>query len=158
MAQILAGRSGIDAIHLLSHGTVGAVDLGSLLLDKTQLALHQGELQQIGQSLSPDADFLIYGCNVGAGEAGRQLVNELAITTGADVAASTNLTGSADLGGDWNLELATGNIDTRPLVDEKTAKLYTDVLSITGTNRYLSNGRQCHRCWWPQICKPECNL
>ena len=32
MAQILAGRSGIDAIHILSHGTEGSVQLGALNL------------------------------------------------------------------------------------------------------------------------------
>ncbi|MBS0356191.1 MAG: DUF4347 domain-containing protein [Proteobacteria bacterium] len=130
MAQILAGRSGIDAIHLLSHGKAGAVDLGSLLLDKTQLALHQSELQQIGQSLSPDADFLIYGCNVGAGEAGRELVNDLAIATGADVAASNDLTGAAALGGDWDLEVKLGNIETAVVVDSRLAGLYASVLDI----------------------------
>ena len=55
---------------------------------------------------------MIYGCDVAQTDAGRALIDSLARLTGADVAASTDLTGSALLGGDWDLEYANGDIET----------------------------------------------
>ena len=55
-----------------------------------------------GAALTADADILIYGCNVAQSDAGRSLIDALARLTGADVAASDDLTGHADLGGDWD--------------------------------------------------------
>jgi hypothetical protein len=46
----------------------------------------------------------IYGCNLAASEDGKALVDSLARLTGTDVAASDDLTGSLDKGGDWELE------------------------------------------------------
>ncbi|MGZ5559831.1 MAG: Ig-like domain-containing protein, partial [Methylobacter sp.] len=131
IASILAGRTGIDALHLISHGSEASVNLGSLLLNESDLSSHLNELQSIGQSLSKDADILLYGCNIGAGEDGRQLIDDLAVATGADIAASNNLTGSSTMAGDWNLEVKQGVIDTTVVVDQNTANLYLDVLDIS---------------------------
>jgi len=35
--QILAGYSGLDAVHLISHGNDGAVTIGNATLDKSSL-------------------------------------------------------------------------------------------------------------------------
>ena len=51
-----------------------------------------------------------------AGEQGQAFVTALATATGADVAASIDSTGSADLGGDWQLESDTGNVESAALV------------------------------------------
>ena len=40
-------------------------------------------------------------------------IERLGGLTGADVTATTNLTGSRALGGDWNLECSTGAIEAR---------------------------------------------
>jgi hypothetical protein len=69
IAQALAGRSGIDALHIVSHGSEGAVSLGSLMLDAGKLDAYRDDLQAIGRSMSADGDILLYGCNVGAGTA-----------------------------------------------------------------------------------------
>ena len=37
MAQILNGRSGLDSIQIISHGSVGALYLGSTVLDASTL-------------------------------------------------------------------------------------------------------------------------
>jgi len=58
------------------------------------------------------ADLLIYGCNLAATAEGESLVNALARLTSADVAASDDLTGSAKLGGDWELEYRTGTVES----------------------------------------------
>ena len=114
MAEILAGRSGIDAIHLISHGSEGAVQLGTVTLDEATLQSRQADLGTIGQSLGEDGDLLLYGCNVAQGPAGIDFVGKLAQATGADVAASDDLTGAAAKGGDWVLEY-TENIGSTSL-------------------------------------------
>lgn len=133
IATILAGRSGIDALHIISHGASATLDLGALTLNNESLAAHQAELSAIGQSLSADGDILLYGCDVGAGTAGKVFIDQLAGATGADVAASTNLTGSAALGGDWNLEISSGHIETKAVVDPALAAHYQQVLAINST-------------------------
>ena len=62
-------------------------------------------------ALSDDADILVYGCNFAAGEKGAEAVMLLAGLTGADVAASEDLTGAARQGGDWDLETRIGLIE-----------------------------------------------
>jgi large repetitive protein len=132
MAAILAGRSGISALHLVTHGSAGTIELGTTTLDADTLAQHQAQLQAIGSSLTAGGDILLYGCDVGAGEQGQAFVSQLAGATGADVAASSNLTGAAALGGDWNLEVQSGNIEAQPVVDAHLAAAYLDTLALTG--------------------------
>jgi hypothetical protein len=116
IAQWAAGQSGLDAIHILSHGSEDAVDLGSMRLTEASLgnSTTQAELAQLGRALTADGDLLIYGCDVAAGD-GVQLVAGIARATGADVAASADTTGAARLGGNWKLEVHHGDIDTRAL-------------------------------------------
>ena len=93
LAEILGDRSDIDAIHIISHGDQGELRLGTGVLN---LASMQGdyadELAIINQALTEEADFLIYGCNFGEGVIGQEAATLLAGLTGADVAASNDLT------------------------------------------------------------------
>jgi hypothetical protein len=130
IAAIVAGRSDIAALHLVSHGSEAALKLGSLLLDANTLPERAADLRDIGRSLSPDADILLYGCQVGAGS-GRDFVGELALITGTDVAASDDRSGAAALGGDWALEVVQGTVDTAVAVGPELAELYRDVLDIS---------------------------
>ncbi|MGZ5077721.1 MAG: DUF4347 domain-containing protein, partial [Methylobacter sp.] len=130
MAQVLDGRSGIDAIHIMSHGSEASVGLGSLTLTAKNLSAHAADLETIGQALNPNADILLYGCDVGKGSDGAAFISALAQTTHADIAASNDATGSARLGGDWTLEVVQGNIEAQPVITSAVADLYQHVLSI----------------------------
>jgi hypothetical protein len=112
IAQALAGRSGLDAIHLIGHGAAGALQIGGTLLDAGYIAAHADALAGVGSSLNGDGDILVYGCDTGAGTVGDTFLHSLAAATGADVAASTNPTGGAAAGGDWNLEASVGQVGT----------------------------------------------
>lgn len=118
MVSALAGRSGVDAVHVLTHGAPGAINLGSSVLSNATLHETSAALQTIGQSLSADADILFYGCNVAANDAGKQLVSQLAALTGADIAASDDLTGAQAKGGDWTLEMHAGSVEAEALAVE----------------------------------------
>ena len=101
MAAYLADKHDIDAIHVLGHGTSGRAQLGTATLSSDTLAQYAEHLSQIGQSLTPDGDLLFYGCNVAQGDSGQAFIEQIAQLTGADVAASTDLTGAEALGGDF---------------------------------------------------------
>ncbi len=67
LRDYVSERQDISAIHILSHGGEGSLQLGTTLLDANNLGDYQAQLHQIGQSLALDGDILLYGCNVGAG-------------------------------------------------------------------------------------------
>src|SRR5512147_3344236 len=72
MADILAGRHNIDAIHLIGDGTDAEMHLGSSFLTQESISTqYAGLFQQIGQSLSANSDLMIYGCDFGHGDAGQ---------------------------------------------------------------------------------------
>jgi CSLREA domain-containing protein len=115
ITQILAGRTGFSAIHIISHGSDGALQLGGAAV--TDLSAYDDSLKLWSNALTEDADILLYGCDVAADSKGKAFVNQLSQITGADVAASTDLTGGAAQGGDWTLEYETGQIETTSLSD-----------------------------------------
>lgn len=118
MATTLSGRSGIDAIHLISHGSAGQLQLGTGTLNAESMSgEYVDALATIQQSLSEQADILVYGCGFAEGDTGQAAVNLLAEMTGADVQASTDLTGNILLGGDWDFEVSTGTIETALAID-----------------------------------------
>jgi hypothetical protein len=110
MSEALSQFTGVSAIHVLSHGSSGSVKLGNTQLDGDNLDDYAAQLSVWGLSLAEGADILLYGCNVAEGAWGIEFVADLASATGADVAASSDLTGAAMLGGDWILETSTGAI------------------------------------------------
>ena len=111
ISKVLAGEQGLDAIHIISHGDAGRLQLGSSLVDAQALTDHANGFAAWRAALTADADLLLYGCDVAAGGAGQAFMQALAQATGADVAASTDATGSVALGGNWVLEAATGHIE-----------------------------------------------
>ncbi|HEY0587647.1 MAG TPA: Ig-like domain-containing protein [Pseudoduganella sp.] len=140
IAQWAATQSNYDAIHILSHGAQGVVELGTMHLSQSALAsaATQRELAQLGKALTSDGDLLLYGCDVGAGAQGAALLDGLARATGADVAASTDASGAAAKGGNWTLEAHTGKIDTRALGISDYLDLLT-VVTITSSDADYSN-------------------
>ncbi|MBF0245354.1 MAG: DUF4347 domain-containing protein, partial [Planctomycetes bacterium] len=112
MAAALAGRSGIEALHIFSHGSNGRIILGEASLNNDTLDAYGDELAVIRQSLSEEGDILLYGCNVAADDEGQTFVNRLAEITQGDVAASDDITGAVSLRGDWILEEASGPVSS----------------------------------------------
>ncbi|MDR4471017.1 MAG: DUF4347 domain-containing protein, partial [Nitrospira sp.] len=132
IAAALSGRTGIDAIHIISHGAEGQLNLGTgTLTQESMTGQYADELATIQQALSEQADLLLYGCNFAEGEVGQEAVTLLSQLTGADVAASTDATGFADLGGDWDLEVQTGSIETQVAINYETQMDWVGVLDIS---------------------------
>lgn len=130
IAQAVSQYDNIQAIHIISHGSAGQLNLGSAVLNQaTMYGQYADELAGVGGRLSTNADILIYGCNFGQGDLGLQATNTLAALTGADVADSTNNTGAAALGGDWVLERHTGSIEASVIVDVRAQVDYQGILA-----------------------------
>jgi len=129
MANALSGRTGIDAIHVISHGGAGELQLGTGVLNAGSMSTdYADDLAVIQQALSEQADILVYGCEFAQEEAGQAAVDMLAELTGADVQASTDLTGSISLGGDWEFEVSTGTIETSVAISYDTQMNWAEVL------------------------------
>ena len=108
MARVLRSRHGLRAIHVLSHGASGQLQLAGVRVSIDNLADHRKTLRAIGNSLRPDGDILLYGCDVARGNRGRHFIKTLSRLAGVDVAASDDATGSPEENGDWDLEITTG--------------------------------------------------
>ena len=116
ISELLAASEGkYDAIHIISHGQEGEVSLGNTSLSTDNLGRYANELASWSDSLSADADILFYGCDLAGNAEGTQFIESISAMTGADVAASDDLTGAADKGGDWDLELNVGTVETAAL-------------------------------------------
>lgn len=136
ITRILANCSDLDSLQIVSHGREARVQLGSIELCSDNLETYSHLLQQWGKALSERGNILLFGCSVAAGESGAAFVRRLSFIAGADIAASDNLTGSAALGGDWELKFATGEIKASIAIEKEVLEAYTYAL---GTNETFKN-------------------
>jgi Ca2+-binding RTX toxin-like protein len=126
LREIMEAYQGLDSIQIFSHGAQGSLLLGNTILNSGNIESYAQMLAQIGASLGPEGDLLLYGCNVGQGDIGHAFIAQLAQLTGADVAASENVTGSASLGGDWVLEQTSGSVQASTM----SAPTYAGTLDV----------------------------
>jgi len=108
ITDYLARCNDIDTVRIISHGNAGKVVLNSESVDTQYLTRRYEWIESWGNALSENADILLYGCNLAATAEGRTLVQSIADMTGADVAASTDMTGAS---GNWELEYQVGEIE-----------------------------------------------
>ena len=113
IANLLGDRSGIDAVHIFTHGSPGTLLIGDQLYDENNISEYADALAEIGASLTETGDILLYGCNIAATVDGRSFLSQFAALTSADIAASDDVTGNLILGGDWDLEHESGSIETK---------------------------------------------
>ncbi len=130
ITDILMGRSGIESLQIISHGQSGSLKLGESWLDATALNAYATQLQSWAAALNPDADILLYGCNVAQDAIGKAFVNAIAQLTGADVAASEDITGNGAMGGNWELEYRLGVINDRFNTTADWQKSYQAILAV----------------------------
>jgi Ca2+-binding RTX toxin-like protein/methionine-rich copper-binding protein CopC len=129
ITQALAGERDIEAVHIVSHGSEGSLKLGADVLNGNNLENFNAQIKLWGNALTANGDILLYGCDVAATEAGENFIKRLSEITGADVAASTDKTGNAALGGDWELEKTTDNIEASLAFSSEGMATYDGVLA-----------------------------
>ena len=133
IAKELRGRNSLDAVHIISHGSAGALQLGTRTLTVQTLDDLADDFTTIGHALKKGGDILLYGCNVATGSKGTAFVSALARATQANIAASIDLTGAAKLGGNWKLEATTGKIDNNVSIFDRSVDQYNYVLASIGS-------------------------
>ncbi|MEL6382659.1 MAG: DUF4347 domain-containing protein [Cyanobacteria bacterium J06626_18] len=125
--EILKRNSGIRAIHVIAHGQAGRLQLGSTWVDEDTLEQHRPMLNRWREFLSDEADLLLYGCQVAAGDIGQAFIAAWQQHTGARIAASRHRVGNQALGGTWELDVQMGTISTAPAFGATTQAAYPGV-------------------------------
>ncbi|MGB7329593.1 MAG: DUF4347 domain-containing protein, partial [Rubripirellula sp.] len=131
VTRILAGRQDLQSVHIISHGSSGALQLGNSVVTEATLVEQQSAIRQWSRSLASGADLMLYGCHTGQGEAGARFVDRLASLTGADVAASIDATGNAAQQGDWDFERVVGSIESSVALTADARQDYRSTLAIS---------------------------
>lgn len=134
VADTVADFHDLTAIHIVSHGDDGRLQLGATTLSADNLQSHQAALAQVGAALSTEGDILLYGCDIAQASNGRHFADQLALFTGADIAASTDITG---VSGNWNLEYHNGAVET---VVPDIVRQYDGDLALEGLGAGIENG------------------
>ncbi|RZL08394.1 MAG: DUF4347 domain-containing protein, partial [Rubrivivax sp.] len=140
ISEALSQRQDLQAIHLVTHGDQQGLQIGSTRLDQASLLAHAGLISQWGAALSDAADLMLYGCDLAGSADGLQLIDQLGQLTGADVAASDDLTGALTHGGDWDLEHRSGQIESALAFSNAAQQNWQQVLATAtfqeGVNGY----------------------
>lgn len=105
----------VSAIHLVSHGSPGRFSLGGTTFDAAGIDQWDDGLVAWNRLAGPGADLYLWGCDVAGGD-GASLVDSIHTVSGFGVAASTDATGPARLGGDFDLEYVLGDVAAPQLV------------------------------------------
>ncbi|MGB3494050.1 MAG: DUF4347 domain-containing protein [Elainellaceae cyanobacterium] len=120
--------SNLESLHIITHGQPGQILLGDRWLGSDAPSSVWQQVREWSSSLAQQADIFLYGCQVGQGDRGLSLLNNLKQWTGANVAASSTLVGSSAKGGNWDLDVQTGAIAPVVALSSETTASYGDVL------------------------------
>ena len=136
ITEALRDRPTPESIHIVSHGSPGALYLGNSQLNLRNLAHYADDLAGWAAP-----QLLLYGCNVAAGDAGSEFIETLSTLTGAAIAASTSPIGNAALGGNWQLDVTTHNVPVA-LAFNQSVEAWQGILpaTINPTGGNLANG------------------
>ncbi|MDT3313083.1 Ig-like domain-containing protein [Pseudomonas sp. rhizo66] len=137
IADYLDQHHGVSSVQIIAHGNAGDLWLGNSYLSADNVAQRSAILGEIGKDMNAGGDILIYGCYTAEGDRGLSFVDSLAQLTGRDVAASNNRTG---VGGDWDLEIATGTIESANVLSTKAMSEYQWGLATWTATNNLDSG------------------
>ncbi|NJM48803.1 MAG: DUF4347 domain-containing protein, partial [Alkalinema sp. RU_4_3] len=120
IGEILGFYNSVKNLHIVSHGNAGSFTLAGRSIDASNLNSNQLAWRD---RFTDDADILLYGCNIAADSSGLNFIKTLGDLTGADVAASVDLTGATAAGGNWILEANYGQIESNLAFTEARSRL-----------------------------------
>ncbi len=131
ITESLRHRTGLIAVHIIAHGSAGELMIGGQCINEQTLIDCESDVQLWAKSLAAGADVMLYSCETGQGARGQSFIQRLSRLTGADVAASIDLTGSTQRGGDWELEAQTGVIESSIALNVTARQEFHALLPIT---------------------------
>ncbi|NEO86916.1 MAG: CHAT domain-containing protein [Spirulina sp. SIO3F2] len=125
----------LDSLAIVAEGHEGNFWLGTEWIRAETIGDYAAQLQTWGNALTENADLLLYSCFTALGATGESLVVSIANLTQLDVAASINATGSANYGGDWQLEHQIGEIEVgNPFTPEMLSHWDGKLATLTVTS------------------------
>ncbi len=139
ISEILSDCRRITALHILSHGAPGTIQLGNSKLTSTTLDRNADQIRQWRSAFASDAEILLYGCQIAAhptlaGEIDTTLLHQLQSLTGARIAASSTAIGNMAQGGNWVLDVQTEEILTPIALTPLAQKFYRGLLATFTVN------------------------
>ncbi|WP_293132067.1 FG-GAP-like repeat-containing protein [Microcoleus sp. bin38.metabat.b11b12b14.051] len=147
IAETLKGKE-YSAIHIISHGAPGHLQLGNTQLNIETLPQYSQQIQQWRESLTENAEILLYGCNVAATTDSTtdnqkpnhpptthplpNFLTQLHHLTGAKIAANPQSTGNRALGGNWEIQQLIPPSPTPPklALTETSFNTYSGILGF----------------------------
>jgi glucose/arabinose dehydrogenase len=138
ITELLSQYENLSSVQVFSHGSAGQLQLGSSQLNSDTLSQYHWQFEQWQYALDKTADLLFFGCNLASTPGGKVLIDELSQLTGADIAASNDLTGHASLGGDWDLEVTVGDIETELALSPDRQQGYFATLNPVDTTDLIA--------------------
>ncbi|MGP1385734.1 MAG: DUF4347 domain-containing protein, partial [Thainema sp.] len=134
------------SVHLIAHGAPGVLYLGNSQLNLNTLN-HYSEHLRSWFLAHHNSELLIYGCNVAAGDAGEEFINELHQLTTVNIAASSTPIGNPALGGNWILDAHIGEVQPQLAFRAEAIEQYQHVLeavrvAVAGLTTGDSSGLQ----------------
>ncbi|WP_373536862.1 FG-GAP-like repeat-containing protein, partial [Microcoleus sp.] len=170
IAETIKGKQ-YSAIHIISHGAPGHLQLGNTPLNLETLPEYSQQLQQWRESLTADASIIIYGCNVAATTDNVQdvtttdnqkpnhpptthplhpahcslpnFLTQLHHLTGAKIAANAHPTGNTAKGGNWEIQQLIPPSPTAPKLPftESALKTYSGILGFAPKVDFTTGAR-----------------
>jgi hypothetical protein len=132
----LLAETGAKYLAIVAHGEPGVVHLGNSPINIGRLQAQSLLLSEWGVK-----EIALYSCEVAKGDVGKDLIYQLSELTGATVAAAATKIGARTLGGNWNLSVATGEIDSPMLFEASILESYQAVLPVRFFGgRFFSRG------------------
>ena len=135
ITETLAQSSNVSTVEILSHGQANSIDLGNSQLNVDNIEQYRTEIAGWSAALMENSDILIHGCNI-ADVDGSDLITQLGDLTSADIAASNDVTGSNAAGGDWELEVVTGEIESQTGLNPQGMNNYNSLLLTYNDSEY----------------------
>jgi hypothetical protein len=130
-----------DAIHLVSHGGTGWLQLGQQTVQLDQPNQNGLLWASIKDSLTETGDLLIYGCNVANTAEAQTAITQLASITSADIAVSTDSTGT---NGNWILENHIGSLET---VELSLGNYQADLVGLSVSSANINEASSYAMIW-----------
>lgn len=126
---ILSRYSKLHAVHIVSHSVDGQVQLGGKWFDSSAVSTHVDFIASLNASVVVGGDLLFYGCNLASGEKGNDFLDILYRSTHLDIASSDDLTGNSSSGGDWDLEIRRGDVNSELPFSQIALQDFSSVLA-----------------------------
>ena len=133
ITTILEQYENLSSVQVLAHGDVGMTQLGSTILAANTLDTYANDIQQWGNALTDHGDLLFFGCNIAGNAEGYAFVEAISQLSGADVAASDDLTGSGQ-NGDWEQEVHIGTVEAESAIAPHAQAAYAHLLALPSTD------------------------